>query len=436
LPSAPKLKPAPLFLLRSHAVEPNTDYAVLCRANAKLTIDNLPKRVLAWRFLGWIHRFLPAALVALQRYGHKAARMQGRSFLGQFGDMVRLANQAGISPFEYYELGLARFSGSEELRNFISHQFYFYAALACARSRQPHVANQPDPLQDKSAFERTCFSLGEPCVRTIAIIDRERRTDIYGTRISEELPDRDLFAKPQRGHQGRLTYRFDYVGGGCYRAGDIGVVASNALWTFLSRVSAETGRVFLLQEALQNSPAVAAFAGRALATSRIITLLDEAGQPEVVYACFRTAGTATSVVDNYHSKGIAFTLNTTTGDLGQGRRLFFTDDPHFYSIHPVTGAQVEGVRLAHWDKAKALALRLHRASAHLLVAGWDIAFTSDGPRAVEVNSLPGLPVVQMQRGFLGTRYSALLCKHILEWLDAEQNKPFGKERAGRRNGKS
>ena len=137
-------------------------------------------------------------------------------------------------------------------------------------------------------------------------------------------------------------------------------VSAEALIAHLSQLSRESGRALLVQEALQNSTWLDAVAGRAFATTRIITLLDETEEPEVVYAALRTAGSAESIVDNYHALGVAFPLDIETGELGAGRRLLFADDPQFYPAHPTTGARMQATRLARWQDAKALAIRLHR----------------------------------------------------------------------------
>lgn len=173
----------------------------------------------------------------------------------------------------------------------------------------------------------------------------------------------------------------------------------------------------LVQVALRNHPEISARAGEALATARIITLRDEDDNPEIVFGAFRTAGARNAIVDNFHARGVAFPIDIRTGTLGAGRILNFYDDPRFHADHPVTGARMEGWRLPQWQSAAQLALDLHRSVPEIFHAGWDIAFTPSGPCVLEVNSPPGLPIVQMQRGFLGTRYSQLMAHHLAQWLD-------------------
>jgi hypothetical protein len=393
-----------------------TDYDTFRRANAKLTWDNVSWQVVLRRLLGWLYRFLPDAAKELGRHGRNTSRRLGRGLPGQLADMIMLANRGGVTSKEYYQYGLARFGGSEKLRDFVTHHFYCMPAMACARRRLRRFADQPD-LKDKVNFEKYCAALDAPSASTLAVIDGDKVTDIHGAHCGEDFGDCDLFIKPRAGYQGRGTLRFESLGNGVYRAADGTALPVTALLSHLSELSRELNQDLLLQQALRNSSYVEALVGRALATMRVITVMNETDEPEVVYAALRSAGSADSIVDNYHAHGIAFRLNIETGELGAGRRLLFSADPQFYQAHPVTGAQMAGRRLAGWPDTKSLAVRLHRGSPHLLIAGWDVAMTEDGPVVLEVNIPPGLPIVQMERGFLETRYSSLLAKHIVDWLD-------------------
>jgi hypothetical protein len=417
---APWLKPAPLFLLKRHCGTGKTDYEIFSRANARLTWQNLPARVVLRRLLGWAYRFPRAAAGALRNHGAETRRLFGRSFAGQFADMVRLTNRAGMPPSEYYDFGLARFGGSAKLRDFITDNFYSSVTRAASQHRLRTFSDAPD-IADKIIFERLCVRIGAASVKTLAVVAEDRVSDIFGAPCETEFGDRSLFVKPRGAQQGVGAQRFEALGEGLYRATDGSTLSRAALLAHLSQVSRQTKRELLLQQEMRNSATVEALVGRALATIRIITLPDETDAPEVVYAALRSGGSAESIVDNYHAQGVAFSLDIETGELGTGRRLHFTADPQFYRSHPVTGAMIAGTRLPGWPDAKALAIRLHRASPHSLVVGWDIAMTEDGACAVEANSPPGIPIVQMQRGFLGTRYAALLAWHVDRWLTEDRS---------------
>ncbi len=413
-----ELKPTPLFVLRRYGPRHTSDYDIFCRANATLTWDRLKAHVILRRLLGWTYHFVPDLRAALRLYGKDASRTLGRSQIGQAIDIVRLANRTGMWPKEYYEFGLARFGGSTALREFVPHRFYSYATRAAAEARLLRFPSAPN-LKDKVVFEKECLRLNVPSVETLAVVGADGVTDIHGVPGIPDLGDRDLFVKPRSARQGQGTLRLDSLGGGLYRDADGNTFTASALLTHLIKIAAEIETDLFLQVALRNSGAIEAFAGRALATMRIITVPNEAGEPEVAFAALRTGGAADSIVDNYHARGIAFSLDAETGELGEGRRLFFPADPHFYRIQPVTGATVAGTLLPGWQEAKALALRMHKGCPHLLICGWDLALTPDGARVVEANIPPGIPIVQMQRGFLGTRYSALLAMHLREWLDTD-----------------
>lgn len=111
--------------------------------------------------------------------------------------------------------------------------------------------------------------------------------------------------------------RWEYDGAGRYRNVGGDVLASDELTTNLKEQSQLAE--LLVVKRMQNHSAIRCFAGvdeAVLSTCRLITTLDEQGNPEVVGATFKIAVHQT-VADNVHFGGLAAPVNIVTGELGR-----------------------------------------------------------------------------------------------------------------------
>jgi hypothetical protein len=124
---------------------------------------------------------------------------------------------------------------------------------------------------------------------------------------------------------------------------------------------------------------------------------------------------ARSPVDNVHAGGIAARVDIPTGRLSKATDLGVRPDSQWHAHHPATGATIEGRVLPFWRETLDLARRAHsEAFGDLLMVGWDIGLTDDGPILVEGNIGPDVDGVQRRsRQPLGqTRLGAALA-HLL-----------------------
>lgn len=120
---------------------------------------------------------------------------------------------------------------------------------------------------------------------------------------------------------------------------------------------------------------------RSVNTLRAITVYTD-GRVDIVATVLKL-GTSRAV-DNLSLGGIAAPVNTETGVVN-GPAL--TKDPWAepYYQHPVTGAQISGVPLPHWDQVLELCDRAARVVPTVRTVGWDIAITPEDPILVEGN---------------------------------------------------
>ena len=139
-----------------------------------------------------------------------------------------------------------------------------------------------------------------------------------------------------------------------------------------------------------------------LATVRVLTCRDEAGDYEVTDAVFRMPKGPGAKVDNFHAGGIAAAVDIRSGELGPATDLGLRPDSQWWERHPHSGARIQGRKLPFWQETLDLARRAHAAFPHWAAIGWDIAIVDDGPVMIEGNSGPDVDIIQRtQRAPLG-----------------------------------
>lgn len=245
-------------------------------------------------------------------------------------------------------------------------------------------------LADKRRFAERCQAAGLPCPETVATV-------IDGTiELLADPADRPLIVKPTHGE-----------GGDGLRM--LGPISDRA---GLAARLRDVKQDCLVQPLISVHPALADIALGALPTVRIVTMLDEAGVPELVSATFRCASDPRARVDNMKAGGLIIPVALEDGRLG---RACFGYGGADHDVHPASGAQIAGRTLPDWDPAAALVARAHAgAFADYVLIGWDVAFTIDGPILIEGNGKPGvlMPQRAARRGLGEGRYGALLAHHL------------------------
>ncbi len=192
---------------------------------------------------------------------------------------------------------------------------------------------------------------------------------------------------------------------------EAGVLADRILASLRERARQEP---VLVQERVQNHPAMADLSNGALATVRIVTLLDERGDFEPTHAVLRMAVGSNITVDNFHAGGIAAAVDLTTGILGPASDMGVRPQRGWYVNHPDTGGRIDGRALPCWTETLALVQRAHAAFGDRLLIGWDVALTPHGPLLMEGNAAPDVDILQRAcRAPLGdSRFAALLMYHV------------------------
>lgn len=249
-------------------------------------------------------------------------------------------------------------------------------------------------LADKRRFAERCREAGLPHPETVAIAGPT------GIELTAEPGGRPLIAKPINGEGGTGVTA-------------LGTVADGAmLRDVLGGLRGPSDRLWLVQPLVNCHPALADIVLKALPTVRIVTILDEAGRPEVVSATFRCASKPAAQVDNMKAGGLIAPVDLATGMLGTACFGYGGGD---HDVHPVTGGAITGRSLPDWPAATELAVRAHdEAFAAYALVGWDIALTGQGPLLIEGNAKPGvlMPQRAARQGLGQGRYGILLAHHL------------------------
>jgi glutathione synthase/RimK-type ligase-like ATP-grasp enzyme len=125
---------------------------------------------------------------------------------------------------------------------------------------------------------------------------------------------------------------------------------------------------------------------------------------------------ANRTVDNIHAGGLACAVSLDEGTLELASNLGSDARLGWHSVHPTTGARIEGTRLPFWNEVKALAVKAHKTVEGRIIIGWDIAIAEDGPIVIEGNRGPDMDLMQrfMETGFCGPhRFGELIAHHLV-----------------------
>lgn len=291
------------------------------------------------------------------------------------------------------DLALYRIEKPEDLDTYIRH----YEHARISKLINPLNWTETCVLKDKTVFARRCEALGiRSPTRFAECVGGE--AEVFAIPAPGEI-----VVKPTDGRSG------------------VGVtilslteedVADEARFreTLVDRFGTEVD--WIAQERLRNHDEISPIALDAVATTRLSTMINEQGAPEIVTNVLRFAQRPGSVVDNLKNGGLMAPADFDTGELGPGCVGRGVGD---FDRHPANDEPITGRKVPFWDEAKALALDAHgRGFPEYNLVGWDVAITNDGPVLIEGNGQPSMIITQRggRRGVGGTRMGELILHHM------------------------
>jgi hypothetical protein len=336
----------------------------------------------------------------------------GKSIRKQLSEQLTLAGRHSIMPLYYYMFDLYDPEKYRQAEHYLQ-RLETKGGVFRMLKDQLQTAS---PMQDKVAFAERCQARGvatAPVILELGPGGAVKRCD--GSEAGTggtSLPTIDLFAKPVRGRGGQGAERWDYDASqqGWLREGEL-LDEAGLLQHFAALARKES---YVVQPRLVNHPDLQDLSNGALSTVRLLTCVNERGEPEATNAVFRMAVGRNSLVDNFHAGGIAAAIDMATGTLGHATDLGMRAERGWCDRHPGSGAVIAGRRLPHWPEAVELVQRAHAAFPDRLFIGWDVGMLADGPCIVEGNGSPDLDIHQRCEGQpIGTaRFGELLAFHL------------------------
>lgn len=151
-------------------------------------------------------------------------------------------------------------------------------------------------------------------------------------------------------------------------------------------------RIFL-EELVVQHPEMNKLCDKSVNTMRIMTFNDN-GKSRIIWMGLRV-GNGINSIDNFHAQGMAVNIDINTGKL-VGNAI--DKDLNEYSEHPLTHVKFDGFQIPCFEEAKKMVLEASLRSDKILVVGWDVAISKDGPVIIEGNRRPGFDIVQVLSG--------------------------------------
>ncbi len=144
----------------------------------------------------------------------------------------------------------------------------------------------------------------------------------------------------------------------------------------------------ILEEGIMQHDKMSELNPNSVNTVRIATLLG-GRQEGIVYAFLRIGNG--KIMDNVDCGGMAARV-----DLESGKLLTVAADKagNTFTRHPITGTEIIGFEIPHFDAAKNMCLEAMRMVPQMKYIAWDVALTPEGPTIIEGNSFPSHAVPQ------------------------------------------
>ena len=146
----------------------------------------------------------------------------------------------------------------------------------------------------------------------------------------------------------------------------------------------------LCEEYVYQHSAIAALNPSSLNTIRIVTIYD-GHSFQILSAALKMGGSADSIADNLHRNGLAAGIHLESGIIHTFGRDYAN---HIFTHHPVTGTQIIGIQIPHWEVVKETVKRAHLKMPAKPYIGWDVAITQTGVEIIEANIMPGHVTMQ------------------------------------------
>lgn len=172
------------------------------------------------------------------------------------------------------------------------------------------------------------------------------------------------------------------------------------------------GEDFLIEEYCKQSDFENSIFPDSVNTLRLVTVINQNKEVEIILARHRFGSTKGVCVDNAGAGGIFADVDVETGVMQEAYTEsvsnIFDETGYLrsYTHHPVTGHQIKGLEIPNWNKIKNQILQLHNTIrfTKLEFIAWDIAITNNGIRVIEGNVSCSHDFLQVKEGVRNKKF--------------------------------
>lgn len=137
-----------------------------------------------------------------------------------------------------------------------------------------------------------------------------------------------------------------------------------------------------IEDVIENHPDLAKVYNGSADTMRMITIIDDWGEPHLVYSV-QKFGINGRVVDNF---GVHGPVDLETGEFLFPAHSGDTKADGLYTHHPNSGEKLVGFHTPLFKEAKEMVLKAAMVIPQMRYVGWDVAITPTGPAIIEGNN--------------------------------------------------
>ncbi|MEO1398168.1 MAG: sugar-transfer associated ATP-grasp domain-containing protein [Pseudomonadota bacterium] len=365
----------------------------------------------------WLFRVPWEIVFSVWHHGTRARRAYGKSVPRQIQEIIWLYVANGLGPDDYYMGGLATRDASAQMQ-MVPYWKYRDAVLFCMGVDTS--SKELQRIRSKHWLAEDVRNAGGNAPKTLALIDPNVPKEDGG----QGQINQSFFVKPDRGNKGNHAERWTLEGEKFLLAERDLAVPKDQIIDHLYNKAVEIDGTLVVQEVIENSDAMRAWAGTPLATTRIDSCRTPDGEITIGRAFLRMASDANASVDNLSRGGTGFNIEIDSGLLGPGFTDLSFGPVDYTSRSPATGEVITGQTVPQWDEAVDMVKHLHKTLSDLPVIGWDIGFSPDGPSIVEANVPTGIHITNQsaEGGFYNTPLADCLARCIVKRLHETQSK--------------
>lgn len=310
-----------------------------------------------------------------------------------FWNLMCHAFKYGTVEYHYFSYGLD-IKGFRKQKDFLDDSWALWKEYEY-NSLRPQV-DYTVLLKDKSLFSDLLLAWGFPAPMNLHTpVEQLMDCACEIQKNGEQGNSASFFIKPRDGQCGRglvqkVSFYYDKI---MLNEKDATV---NEFKEFLERID---WKKYVAQNYVMQHPLLSSIYGNSINTLRLVTIWDKRNNVVVPLSGCLRVGANGNVVDNWTAGGLAVGIDMSTGKMskyafykyGKGTKT---------TQHPNTNFVFEDVKVPFFEQALELALRLHERLKPLMIIGWDIAITPQGPLFIEGNDNAELSFMQEANGGL------------------------------------